>query len=95
MSASLVCPSYADLAAFYYVSQEVFRRWRREDARIDVAIAQAKQATPQRYHKYAVAGNPRRGRSPRLLARERQTPLLERTRTKKHRCSEAVISTPA
>lgn len=42
--AALVCPTIIDLAAFYYVDPETFRKWREAHPKIDVIIAQAKQA---------------------------------------------------
>jgi hypothetical protein len=47
MQAALVCPRNTDIAAFYYVTEDVFTRWRKEDPRIDVIIAQARQADTQ------------------------------------------------
>jgi hypothetical protein len=47
MQAALVCPRNTDIAAFYYVSEEIFANWRKEDPRIDVVVAQARQADTQ------------------------------------------------
>lgn len=47
LEAALVCPTWADLAAFYWVSEPVLAEWRKADATIDVVVAQARQADAQ------------------------------------------------
>lgn len=47
MEAAFVCPRIMDLAAFYWVTEQTFMNWRKADPKLDVIIAQAKQADVQ------------------------------------------------
>ncbi|UCG52677.1 MAG: hypothetical protein JSW58_03770, partial [Candidatus Latescibacterota bacterium] len=47
MQAALVCPRNVDIAAFYWVDEPTFARWRKEDPQIDITINQARQADTQ------------------------------------------------
>lgn len=86
LRAALVCPTTKDLAAFYFVSEPLFAKWRKDNPKIDIIIAQAKQVDTQEVLQ-AVRERALEGSATHAKI------YLERTRPDLHDSSAPVINT--